>query len=81
MIIDVGALGRKLIPGAPRAEWCDRCMTSSAVRVRFYILRTDTDPVFVWPVGLAYACGVCNPGSFAADADDDPDGDALTPVG
>ena len=80
MILGVGAFagGRpvKVVVGAPRAAWCDRCMTSSAVRVRFYVLREDTDPVFVWPVGLKYACMVCEPWQFGEWLSDDDDGDA-----
>lgn len=80
MIIGVGALvggGEvRLIAGEPRADWCDRCMTSSAVRLRFYVLREDADPVFVVPVGLSYACMVCEPEVFGMGGEDGPWGDS-----
>lgn len=62
----------KVIAGEPRLDWCNACMTSSAVRIRFYVLREDTDPIFVHPVGLSYACMVCDPEAFGADGDDLP---------
>jgi hypothetical protein len=80
VIIGVGALvggvPQKIIPGDPVAVWCDVCMTSSGVRIRYYILREDADPVFVVPVGLAYACAVCNPEAFDLGDDDGLPGDA-----
>ncbi len=85
VIIDVGALRgdgpARIIMGEPRPAWCDRCMSSSAIRIRFYVLREDTwsesCPMVVWPVGLKYACMVCDPEAFGDLLDDDePDGDA-----
>lgn len=84
VIIDVGALRggpERIIMGEPRPAWCDRCMSSSAIRIRFYVLREDTwsesCPMVVWPVGLKYACMVCDPEQFGDWADDDePDGDS-----
>ncbi len=69
MIIGVGAFPHGggqvwVVAGAARLEWCDRCMSSSAVRMRLYVLREDADPVFVVPVGLSYACMVCDPDRF-----------------
>jgi hypothetical protein len=79
MIIGVGAIrgGRpeQIVPGEPRADWCNRCMSSSAVRLRFYVLRWEADPIFVIPVGLAYACMVCNPEHFGMGDGDEPEGD------
>jgi hypothetical protein len=81
VIIDVGAYGLPLVPGLPRIEWCDRCMTSSAVRLRVYVLSVDADPVFVLPVGLRYGCMACDPEMFGlVDDDDGPWGDAGAPA-
>ncbi len=66
----------QVIAGEPRPAWCDRCMSSSAVRLRYYILREDADPIFVIPVGISYACMVCNPEAFGMGDDDEPEGDA-----
>jgi hypothetical protein len=80
VIIGVGALvggaPQKIIPGDPEVVWCDDCMTSSGVRIRYYILREDADPIFVVPVGLAYACSVCDPEAFGLDDDDELPGDS-----
>lgn len=84
MIIGVSALAgggsAKVIPGEPRLEWCNWCMTSSAVRLRFYVLREDTDPIFVHQVGLSYACMQCHPGAFGMDDGEGPDGDTPAPA-
>lgn len=82
MIIGVSALAGggevKIIAGEPRPDWCNRCMSSSAVRLYFYVLREDegAEPVYVYQVGLSYACMVCNPEAFGMGDDDEPWGDA-----
>lgn len=58
-----------LIPGGTYADWCDRCMTSSVVKIRFYLWCTD-GPRFA---GLWRGCQVCEPEKFGED--ESPDGD------
>lgn len=60
--------------GGAWPDWCDRCMTSSAVRIRFYLF-TLTGPEFV---GLWWACQVCDPHRF--DSGDGPPGDTPAPA-
>jgi hypothetical protein len=55
--------------GGAWPDWCDRCMTSSAVRIRFY-LWTVEGPRFV---GLWWACQACDPHRF--DEGEGPAGD------
>lgn len=55
--------------GGAWPDWCGRCMSSSAVRIRFY-LWTSAGPRFA---GLWWACQVCDPDRFD---DDDEIGDA-----
>lgn len=80
MIIGVEAMAGggefvEIIAGDAYDDWCDRCMTSSAVIVRFYVLREDGPH---W-VGLGWACQLCDPERFASVEGDD--GDAAVPVG
>lgn len=51
----------RVYAGGAWPDWCDRCMSSSAVRVRFYVFAPD-GPRFV---GLWWACQVCDPGRFS----------------
>lgn len=53
----------KVYAGGAYPDWCDRCMSSSAVRIRFYLFTTE-GPRFA---GLWWACQVCDPGRFDED--------------
>jgi hypothetical protein len=57
--------------GGAYPDWCGRCWSSSAVRVRFYLF-TAEGPRFA---GLWWACQVCDPDRF------DGGGDGLGDVG
>ena len=72
MIVWTGGHLVQIIPGGAYPAWCDRCMSSSAVRVRFYIWCTD-GPRFA---GLWWACQVCDPDRFDGDEGEAPEGDA-----
>ena len=63
-----------LIAGGAYPDWCNRCMSSSAVRVRFYVLSADGPRM----VGLWWACGRCDPEQF--NDDDGRDGDVPVPA-
>lgn len=77
MILGANAMGGgrpvEVITGGTWPAWCNRCMTSSAVRIRFYVLGPD-GPL---PAGLWWACQACDPDRFGGDEDGDEDGDAL----
>lgn len=64
-----------VVAGGSYPAWCDRCMSSSAVRIRFYILAGDGPR----PVGLWFACQVCDPHRFD-DGEAGPDGDEVVGV-
>jgi hypothetical protein len=63
----------KVYAGGAYPDWCDRCMSSAAVRIRFYLFTTD-GPRFA---GLWWACQVCDPQRFEGDG---PGGDAAEPA-
>lgn len=63
----------ELVAGDAYPDWCDRCMTSGAVRIRFYVLE-ENGPRWV---GLAWACVTCDPDKFN---DAGGDGDTLVPA-
>jgi hypothetical protein len=66
--------GIQVYAGGTYPDWCDRCMTSSAVRIRFYVFTVE-GPRFV---GLWWACQVCDPERFD---DAGGEGDEPAPVG
>lgn len=84
MILGVGALGGgrfvEVVAGGAYPSWCDRCMSSSAVRIGYYVLTLDGPR----RCGLWWACMCCDPERFEGwgdgDGDDDGDGDVLAPV-
>lgn len=77
MILGVGAAGAvELIPGGTYPAWCDRCMSSAAIRILVYVL-PEAGPV---PVGLWYACQVCDPVRFGDDDLGDGGDSGLVPA-
>lgn len=76
MILGAGAAGRQaveVVAGGAYPDWCERCMSSAAVRVRLYVLCPDGPRL----VGLWWACMGCDPDRFD---DQDGDDDALVPA-
>jgi len=65
-----GAVEVDVVAGGTWPDWCDRCMTSSAVLIRFY-LWLPAGPRFA---GVWWACRVCDPQRFGGDEVDGDDG-------
>lgn len=72
MIVWLSAGQLKVYAGGAYPDWCDRCMSSAAVKIRFYLF-TPLGPRFA---GLWWACQVCDPGRF----EDGPAGDEPVPA-
>lgn len=59
--------------GGAWPDWCDRCMSSSAVLIRFYTFPA-AGPRFA---GVWWACQVCDPDRFGELGYDDGDAGVL----